>query len=196
MKEVNKEYYYHICTNNELNIGDIITTDKYNYFYCSIFDSEYKNNDNLDANQILLNMFNNRKLTFDSINDLNTVLNTISNDAFITRELMLEEVRKEINIELPSRLKCLFVTKLLEELSTWIDIFNRTNKKEYRMFKLELTGKIFKGDANYILRENISLNKKKDKAKLYWNQSITDNPIYEYLFDGSATIVEEIKGLK
>ena len=77
MKEVNKEIYYHICTNNELNIGDIITTDKYNYFYYSIYDSEYKNNDNLDSNQILLNMFNNRKLNFNSINDLNTVLKTI-----------------------------------------------------------------------------------------------------------------------
>lgn len=141
-------------------------------------------------------MFNNRKLNFNTINDLNTVLKTINNDAFITRELMLEEVRKEINNELPSRLKCLFVTKSLEELSTWIDIFNRTNKKEYRIFKLELTGKIFKGDANYILRESISLNKKKEKARLYWNQSNTDNPIYEYLFEGAASIVEEIdKGI-
>ena len=74
-------------------------------------------------------MFNNRKLSFNTINDLNIVLKTISNDAFITRELMLKEVRKEINNESPSRLKCLFVTKSLEELSTWIDIFNRTNKK-------------------------------------------------------------------
>ena len=110
--------------------------------------------------------------------------------------MILEEVRKEINIELPSRLKCLFVTNSLEELSSWIDIFDRTNKKEYKIFKLELTGKIFKGDANYVLRENISLNKKKEKAKLYWNQSITDNPIYEYLFEGNATIIKEIdKGM-
>ena len=69
-------------------------------------------------------------------------------------------------------------------------------KKEYRIFKLELTCKIFKGDANYILRENRSSNKKKEKARLYWNQNITDNPIYEYLFVGTATIVEEIKDYK
>ena len=49
----------------------------------------------------------------------------------------------------------------------WINIFSRTNKKDFQIVKLKLTGNIFTGDVSFILRQNISLNRKKKQAKMY-----------------------------
>ena len=100
---------------------------------------------------------------------VNLVFKTINDSAMITRKLMLEEVRKELNPNLPSRLKCLYVCKTKKEIKDWINIFSRTNKKDFQIVKLRLNGNIFIGDASFILRQNISLNRKKKQAKMYWN---------------------------
>lgn len=42
--------------------------------------------------------------------------------------------------------------KQKKELETWINIFQRTNKKDIQIVKLNLTGTIFKGDASFVLR--------------------------------------------
>lgn len=120
----------------------------------------------------------------------NLIFKTVNDSAMITRELMFEEVRKELNPNLPSRLKCLYVCKTKKEIKDWIDIFRRTNKKEFQIVKLKLTGSIFIGDASFILRQNISLNRKKEQAKMYWNGEKKDK-INEYLFVGTA-VVEDI----
>ena len=120
----------------------------------------------------------------------NLIFKTINDSAMITRELMFEEVRKELNPNLPSRLKCLYVCKTKKEIKDWIDIFRRTNKKDFQILKLKLTGSIFVGDASFILRQYISLNRKKEQAKMYWNGEKKDK-INEYLFVGTA-VVEDI----
>lgn len=84
----------------------------------------------------------------------NFVFKTINDDAMITRELMFEEVRKGLNANLPSRLKCLYVCKTKKEIKDGINIFSRTNKKDFQIIKLKLTDKIFIGDASFILRQS------------------------------------------
>lgn len=194
MKEVNKEYYYHICTNNNLKVGDtLIVGNAYNPFYNNMYNVEYLKEDGTDANMILLDMFKNKELSFNSLEDFNVVRKTVNDTAMITRELMFEEERIKVNDKLPSRLKCLFIIKEDNELNTWLDIFNRAINKEYRILKLELTGNIFCGDASLVLRQNISLNKKKQQANKYWNSHKSDSPILEYLFDGTVKVIEEIQ---
>lgn len=187
---INEEIFYHINTGKKLEIGDVLEIgDKYNNFYHQIYNMESLDGNN-DANQILLEMKKNNCLIFKNGDNAKIVSDTVSNSAMITRELMFEEVRKEINHELPSRLKCLYVCKTKDEIKSWLEIFKRTDKKDYQILKLKLTGKIFKGDASYVLRQNISLNKKKEQARLYWNGIHKDN-IYEYLFEGKL-VVEDI----
>ena len=101
----------------------------------------------------------------------------------------MKEVRKELNSNLPSRLKCLYVCKTKEEVREWNNIFKRTNKKDFQILKLNLNGKIFIGDASFVLRQNISLNKKKIQAQKYWNGDKKNN-INEYLFVGKAEVKE------
>lgn len=192
IENVNKKIYYHINTGNKLNVDDVLNIgDRYNNFYYEIYNGEYLLEEK-DANEILINKRKNKDYTINDIDEFKVVYETINNSAMITRELMFEEVRKEINNELPSRLKCLYVCETLEEIEEWLNIFKRTNKKDYQILELELTGKVFTGDASYILRQNISLNKKREQAKEYWNGNKI-NCHNETLFEGTAVVRSIIK---
>ena len=189
INNITDEIYYHINTGQNLQIGDTLEIGKrFNNFYYEIYNIEHLE-DGKDANQYLIDM--KKENTRSSVNDTaNLVFKTINDSAMITRELMFEEVRKELNSNLPSRLKCLYVCKTKKEIKDWINIFSRTNKKDFQIVKLKLTGSIFIGDASFILRQNISLNRKKEQAKMYWNGEKKDN-INECLFIGTA-VVEDI----
>lgn len=194
LEKVNKKIYYHINTGTKLNVGNVLNIgDRYNNFYYEIYDSEYLLEEK-DANEILINKRKNKDYTISDIEEFKLVYETINNSAMITRELIFEEVRKETDSNLPSRLKCLYVCNSLEEIEEWLNIFKRTNKKDYQILELELTGKVFTGDASYILRQNISLNKKREQAREYWNGNKINNH-NESLFEGEAT-VKKIINLK
>lgn len=189
MNKINNEIYYHINTGKKLEVGNVLEIGKvFNNFYYEIYDTEHLVKGK-DANQILMEMKKEHGVISDNNMD-ELILKTINDDAMITRELMFEETRKEVNSELPSRLKCLYVCKTKKEIKEWLDIFQRTSKKHFQILKLKLTGTIFCGDASFILRQNISLHKKKEQAKMYWSGSKKNN-INEYLFIGKA-IVEDI----
>jgi len=192
LENVNKKIYYHINTGNKLNVDDVLNIgDRYNNFYYEIYNGDYLL-EGKDANEILINKRKNKDYTISDIEEFKLVYETINNSAMITRELIFEEVRKEINNELPSRLKCLYVCESLKEIEEWLNIFKRTNKKDYQILELELTGKVFTGDASYILRQNISLNKKREQAKEYWNGNKINNH-NETLFEGTAVVRSIIK---
>ncbi len=187
IEKVNKRLYYHINTEKKLNVGAILNIgETYNNFYYEIYNSEHLL-DRKDANEILINKRKNKDYNITDIEEFKLIYETINNSAMITRELIFEEVRKEINNELPSRLKCLYVCNSLEEIEEWLNIFKRTNKKDYQILELELTGKVFTGDASYILRQNRSLNKKREQAKEYWASKKINNQS-ETLFEGIAIV--------
>lgn len=189
LNNIKDETYYHINTGQNLQVGDILEIGKrFNNFYYEIYNIEHLENGK-DANRYLIDMKKGKNLVLN--NDIaNLIFKTVNDSAMITRELMFEEVRKELNPNLPSRLKCLYVCKTKKEIKDWINIFRRTNKKDFQIVKLKLTGSIFVGDASFILRQNISLNRKKEQAKMYWNGEKKDK-INEYLFVGTA-VVEDI----
>lgn len=189
LNNIKDETYYHINTCQNLQVGDILEIGKrFNNFYYEIYNIEHLENGK-DANRYLIDMKKEKNLVLN--NDIaNLIFKTVNDSAMITRELMFEEVRKELNPNLPSRLKCLYVCKTKKEIKDWINIFRRTNKKDFQIVKLKLTGSIFVGDASFILRQNISLNRKKEQAKMYWNGEKKDK-INEYLFVGTA-VVEDI----
>ena len=186
---VTDEVYYHINTGEKLEIGSILKIgNSFNPFYDVVYNREHTKNGK-DANEILLEMQRSKNLLLNE-DTASLILQTVNDDAMITRELMFEEVRKEFNSDLPSRLKCLYVCKTKKKIKDWINIFNRTNKKDFQIVKLKLTGTIFVGDVSFVLRQNISLNKKKEQARKYWQGEKQKN-INEYLFVGVA-VVEDI----
>lgn len=187
--KVSQATYYHINTGKLLSVGDVIDAgEKWNGFRDELYSTEYLL-DGKDANGHLLDV--RRSGRNECSGDIfKLVAQTIYSDAAITRELIFEEVRREIDDNLPSRLRCLYVCKTLDEIKQWLEIFNRANKTVTQTLQLSLTGEVFNGDAAFILRQNISLNKKCQQAYDYWTGKRRDG-IDEYLFTGKA-VVEKV----
>ena len=186
--KVNKEIFYHAYSGEKVNVGDILVfnSDTHNKMYDEVYNNEYRI-DGIDANELLINKKRNNGREF-SVEEFELVLNTINNDAFILRELALEEVRKRKHPDFPSRLSCLYITKTKEEAINWSKILKRNKKKCKKILTLELTGEIFCFDGNLMKRQNISYKKHLDNAELYWNSIDYDNS--EILFYGEAKVIE------
>ena len=186
--EVNKEIYYHANTGDKLKIGDtlILNNKTHNKMYEQVYNNQYKLN-GIDANELLCikQKNNDRELNID---EFDLLLNTVNNDAFILRELALEEVRKNNYQNYPSRLNCLYVTKNKEDALNWSNILKRNHKKCSQILTLELTGEIFIGDGNLMKRKNVSYQNYLEIAEKYWKAETCDIP--EYLFYGVAKVID------
>ncbi len=185
--KVNKEIFYHAYSGDIVNVGDILifNSQTHNKMYDEVYNNEYSN-DGLDANELLINKKRNNEKSF-SIDEFELVFNTINNDAFVLRELALEEVRKVNFSNYPSRLSCLYVTKSKDEAINWSNILKRNKKECKHILTLELTGEIFCFDGNLMKRQNVSYLKHLENAKLYWNSINSDNS--EILFYGEAKVI-------
>ena len=185
--KVNKEIFYHSNSGKELSVGDIIVfdTNTHNRMYDEIYNNEYKLNE-IDANELLIDKKRNKELNFDEEEFL-LVFNTVNNDAFVMRELALEEVRKNKYQNYPSRLNCLYVTKEKEDAFEWRNILKRNKKQCKQVLTLECTGELFIGDGDLMKRQNLSYKKYLENAEKYWNQSTCKIP--EYLFYGTAKVI-------
>ena len=186
--KVNKELFYHAYSGEKVKVGDVLVFNSgtHNKMYDEVYNNEYKI-DGIDANELLINKKRNQERSF-LIDEFELLLNTVNNDAFVLRELALEEVRKSKYPAYPSRLSCLYITKTKEEAINWIKILKRNKKKCKQVLTLELTGEIFCFDGNLMKRQNASYQKHLENAELYWNSIDTNNS--EILFYGEAKVIK------
>ena len=186
--KVNKEIYYHANSGKEYKVGDtlVFNARTHNKMYDEVYNNEYKL-DNIDANELLINKKRNNDTNL-SIDEFLLVFKTINNDAFVLRELALEEVRKNKYPNYPSRLNCLYVTKDKEDAINWSNILKRNKKVCKQILTLELTGELFTFDGSLMKRLNTSYQKQLEMAEEYWNSIPSSNP--EYLFYGEAKVID------
>lgn len=186
--KVNKEIFYHAYSGEKVNVGDVLVFNSgtHNKMYDEVYNNEYKI-DGIDANELLINKKRNNDREF-SVEEFELVLNTVNNDAFVLRELALEEVRKSKYPAYPSRLSCLYITKTKDDAINWIKILKRNKKKCKQVLTLELTGEIFCFDGNLMKRQNASYQKHLENAELYWNSINSNNS--EILFYGEAKVIK------
>ena len=185
--KVNKEIFYHANSGKELSIGDILVFDSntHNRMYDEVYNNGYKLSE-IDANELLINKKRKRELNFNEEEFL-LVFKTINNDAFVMRELALEEIRKSKYPNYPSRLNCLYITKEKEKAFEWSNILKRNKKQCKQILTLDCTGELFIGDGNLMKRQNLSYKNHLENAEKYWNQSTCIEP--EYLFYGTAKVI-------
>ena len=185
--KVCKEIFYHAYSGEKVNLGNILVFNSgtHNKMYDEVYNREYKIN-GMDANELLINKKRNQERSF-SVDEFELLLNTVNSDAFVLRELALEEVRRISYPNYPSRLSCLYVTKTEEDAINWSKILKRNKKESKQILTLELTGEIFCFDGNLIKRQNISYQEHLDNAELYWNSIDSNNS--EILFLGEAKVI-------
>lgn len=112
----------------------------------------------------------------------------------LNRELILENIRIQSYPHMPSRLKCLWVTKTREEAQAWINHFS--NEKEPKLISFESIVEPIKVDSMLIPLPHDSLKDKEVKSHSYWSGEMSEKPMIEYLFQGKAKIkcIEDLAG--
>lgn len=168
MEKVNGKKLYHvhrIGNNTRIKIDDtIVTSAEYNPFFKDYDLLGFPMNVN---QQKLLNYY-----------------------WHFARETAIEEVRLNVNPELPSRQKCLWLSDI-KALDYWMCEVGY-NPKEFQVLELELDGILFKCDATFIEGRYLSLNDVRGNAFRYWSGEILNNNKTEYLFQGTAKVIHEL----
>lgn len=108
------------------------------------------------------------------------------------QELILEQARKEINSELPSRKNSIW---LCDEkgMEFWKQELNKKDSF-MKLFKVNVTGNLFKTSDIYIPNNDTDIIEAYEQAKKYWNPDYNnlDEERVEYLFNGKVKVLEKI----
>lgn len=112
------------------------------------------------------------------------------------RELALEKVRKEKYPQYPSRMAALYVSGTFGEAEQWADYFAGLGRPTYAVAKIEVDGRVFRGDAYKCFDGTVSEEENLRLAEIYWQNGENEDgspPIVEVLVDGEIRIVEIMK---
>lgn len=187
MKVINKEML-HITKENKWKIGDVITSGvKENPFW--LFYQNYSLDIRLNQQPMsIFEMFEQSPdfdVTQNNIDFLYDKLKIVSKEfSFYVREHVFEEVRKEHFPQLPSRLKCLWITEETQ-LPYWRTM--SIDKKQY-LLTVVLDGNIFCADEYWLKANTFSRDEYYERANHYWSEEMSKSPKTEFLFYGNAII--------
>lgn len=104
----------------------------------------------------------------------------------LNREMVLENIRLLHYPHMPSRMKCLWVSTTPEENMVWKDHFSTSGNLKVITFESESLP--VKVDSKFVPVPQDSLSEKERKAHAYWSGEMSDTPMIEHLFVGTATI--------
>lgn len=110
-------------------------------------------------------------------------------EGFYLWERYFEMVKIKVFPDLPDRKECLFFFDNLDDCNYYIKNHNNGYGQIYEVEILELS-KLFKGDMRLIdeIDESITYNNLLSQTFKYWNEEISNNPIFEYLFEGKCKL--------
>lgn len=107
------------------------------------------------------------------------------------RELAMERVRAKQFPDFPSRLRCLYTSRTLEDARSWAGFFNRIGRQVYGIAVLEVHGRLFDGDACNCFDGGDDEAANLEKALHYWKNDIQNpKPVIETLADGEIIVRE------
>lgn len=112
--------------------------------------------------------------------------------SILQRELVLEEVRKRFYPQIQSRKNALYLCDY-NQIEYWKNILTIPGKN-IDLFKVEVTGELFKSSDILLPDNSESINTMFEQAKKYWEADLTNisDEATEYLFRGKVKILEKI----
>lgn len=103
----------------------------------------------------------------------------------LARELIMEEVRKEICPDAPSRQSCLWLAPTIEGARRWQGIIGANSV----IYEIQAIGNLHRADANLLLSDSEALSVTYDRARRCWRGEVSENPNMEVLLRGRAKII-------
>ena len=191
---------------NDLKVGDILETNDINRLrqeqldYSGSYLKKIVENDAgivhvYDSIDSLLEMEKLEKMSKEEIvKTVNLVKEYIHNNGIFRREAILEEVRRESFIDLPSRYKCLWLTDE-ECIDSWLKLLG-TEEGHYSINEMELDGDIFCSTDELLPNTCEPIKNMYVQAYRYWNRTEKDLEASikrEYLFEGRAKVLRKVK---
>ncbi|WP_368652359.1 DUF2441 domain-containing protein [Ornithinibacillus sp. 4-3] len=101
------------------------------------------------------------------------------------KEYVIEQKRIEINENLPSRWRCIWLSDE-EHLPYW----KTKVHNNFQIVKMKLNGKLFSGDAHWVEAQPKPFRDLSRYAEFYWDGQIFRPGKLEYLFEGKAEVIE------
>lgn len=224
MTTLNKTYYHIQRPGFERDIwhkGEYLQTSrkKYNAFYSGLlrdtFDRESLNGESIGLikySNLIFKKDKNRNIK-SQINDFENLYYEFQDNSFEyenlanklhwslfqylkwIREEIFENVRAEIDNELPSRKHCIWICTE-NDLPKWWDLFKDKTDKKILELKLSNTKRVHKGDGTQIVSETYAIEEYKLFAKRYWNGELNNFDEIEYSYEGAFEIIKEFNDIK
>lgn len=194
MEKVKDLILYQVATDRNYKVGDKYTFGEADngqayHIYNTVYqDENHKPLHVVGFNNLKKSIFKNKKLLID-------LSQAISKYDFALRELALEDVRREQFPQLPSRMKCMFLTDDKKECLDNLPKFAKVGYGSfYQAVAVKASGTVFYARDFVVARAGLSINQYKEQAVKYWSQDQNSTTkAKEILFVGEAEIVEILK---
>lgn len=108
------------------------------------------------------------------------------------REEIFEISRLTINPKLPSRKSCLWLCDK-DGLENWWNTFSSTKNKKIIELELDDTGKLHRGDAEFLNLDTYNISEFKISSEKYWRGEMNSELDIEFLYEGKFKVVNEYK---
>ena len=185
---------YQISTDRNYKVGDKLTFGKvYNGQGNRILNTKF--NDGKNAMYKLGFNYADSKNIFKKKDLVINLCKTMQESDFVLRELAVEEVRKAKYPNLPSRLRCMFLSNTKQVVLDNLKTFHLKGVgKHFQAVAVKLTGELFYAKSVALPRNGLSYGEYMEIADKYWSQDQDSaESVKEILFEGKAEIVEIIE---
>ena len=109
------------------------------------------------------------------------------------REIILEQIRRNINPNLPSRVTCAWITNK-KNLDKWIELL-KVKDGDYEIYKVDPDGITFSSTNELLPVDYYPHNRQIIQARRYWTPTREDitNGTREILFEGDLRLLKRVK---
>jgi hypothetical protein len=127
---------------------------------------------------------------FDPVVTLAETLDSLFLATRMVREMVFEEVRRQMYVTLPSRTSCIWlIPEDPRAVRFWLDNMRGDYKKVYR---LNATGELHRATQQIVMGDTISMSEWRKRATDYWNGAKSESYDDELLLSGDIEVLEEV----
>lgn len=198
MKKV-KDLIMYQATTRDYKVGDVLEFGKERNFQAErVFKTDYKmeNAENNMAEMFLSDKIKKKKKKI-KLEEMKSICDILWNYGFSMRELGYEICRQLYYKNEPSRLTSMFLCEKPEEAMCYLTTAKTKGKETIpKVVGVKLNGKILKTSNSFNMRGGKSIDEFIEQAHNYWKgvgDDFKDTKSIEYLFEGTAEIVEIIE---
>jgi hypothetical protein len=127
---------------------------------------------------------------YDPVVSLAETLDSLFLATRMVRELIFEDVRRQMYTALPSRMSCIWlIPEDPRAVRFWLDSMRGDYK---RVFRVNATGELHRATQQIVMGDTISMGEWRKRATDYWNGARTESHDDELLLSGDIEVLEEM----